>query len=447
MYHSIQYHRVLCKRSRCTCSFIVAALSMFSVVGAIASDKTDTPLNLKSLIEQVLQNNPEIPRTRASWQSAKAKTDQVSAYPDPMLSYSVAPQTIFSKQSDYGQIINVSQVMPWPGKLNVKKEIAQWQASAIRETIGTTRLALIAASKMQFADWQYVHAAIELNTQNKSLLQEFKNIAEIKYSAGRASKQDVLRAEVEFTLLEKTDEALNRQKATIAAQINNLLNWASKSPLAMPNQDVVPYPLIDIRRLPQLVLQSHPRLKQINASLVAAEKQQLLAKREFYPDIQLKVSYNSLRMNTDNQFTVGVGFNIPLSEKRNAAVDEASFKKSTLNWRKQSLIAEINKLIQIHHARVVESEQVIKLFESRILPLAEDNLKAARSDYESGQGNFLDMITAEQNLIRLQLQLLETRSNYKKQVALLEEISGGSEILEKSYLSGKAPSNDRRYMQ
>jgi len=395
-------------------------------------DSSSQTLQLAPFIQKVLQQNPKILQTQAAWESSQSRISQVSAYPDPMLSYSLAPQTVFSDQTNYGQIITASQHLPWPGKQQLKGEIAQWQANAAQENMITTRLALIAASKIRYADWQFVHAAIRINEQNKILLEEFKNIAEIKYSAGRASKQDVLRAEVERTLLARKDEELTREKNIITSQINTLLNQKPDNHVSPPNIEFTRHVSIDITKLKEIVLRDHPQLKQINANVVASEKKLALAKQNFYPDVQLKASYNNLRMNTDNRFTLGIGINIPLQEKRQSAVDEASLNKRKLNWQKQALIAKIQNSLQMYYSRLTESEQIIQLYESRLLPLTDENLQAARSDYESGQGNFLDMITAEQNLIELQLQLAKTHANYQQHYALLEELSGGQEILQQA---------------
>jgi len=58
--------------------------------------------------------------------------------------------------------------------------------------------------------------------------------------------------------------------------------------------------------------------------------------------------------------------------------------------------------------------------------LAEENLAAAQSDYESGRGGFLDLISAEKNLMQTQLQLEQARADYLRRRGILEHAIGES---------------------
>jgi outer membrane protein TolC len=67
---------------------------------------------------------------------------------------------------------------------------------------------------------------------------------------------------------------------------------------------------------------------------------------------------------------------------------------------------------------------VIGIFRTRLLPLAEDNLAAARADYRAGAGSFLNVIDAEREQLRTEDDLARARADYLRRLAELERWVG-----------------------
>jgi len=367
-------------------------------------------LTTAQLITAVLKRNADIPAMQAAWQVAQARIEQADAFDDPRLSYQIAPQTLAQDHMDFGQSLSISQRLPWPGKRSLRAGAAQFEADASREGITRARLRLTEATQHSYADWYFVHAALRINRINQSLLSEFQNIAEIKYAAGRTSKQDVLRAEVEATLLEHRGIVLERQRREVLSRINTLLQRLPDAPLPQPGG------LAEVSTLPAIVvlrrqaLKNHPDLRALQSHLQASHRRLALSERDFYPDITLSAGYNSLWNQDDKRLTVGASINIPLRGKRND---------------QKTKVAQIMDAVQRAYEQVRENVHVLKLYRDRLLPLAEENLAAAQSDYESGSGGFLDLISAEKNRIQTQLQLQRAQADYHRRLATLERAIGG----------------------
>ena len=372
--------------------------------------------------------NPQLEVVRAIWQASVARIDQQSALDDPMLTYSMAPQTVGSPQIDFGQRIEISQKIPWPGKLRLRKEAAGHEAQAADENIAALRLFISATAKTLVADWYYVHQAIEINRINQTLLAEFRDIAVSRYSTGLASKQDALRAEVEIVLLEHQHIVLDRERRSILAHINTLLN-------RLPGEDIPPPSRLteitmptDVNALQEAALHLRPELK-VQAALIQASKTQTeLAHKEFYPDISLTAGYNSLWDNTDKRFTVGMGINLPLDQsKRHAAQDEARARMKQAEWKSIDLVAKIREEVQIAYDRADESRHVLQLYKNKLLPLADENLDAAKADYQAGKGDFLTLISSEKNRMQTQLQTEQALADTHRHLAELERAVGSLE--------------------
>lgn len=379
------------------------------------------------LVEAVLARNPDLSSTQAAWQASQARIAQASALDDPMLSYAVAPGTAGATGLDFGQKLEISQKIPWPGKLRLRSEIAEHEADAAHEDIGSLRLKLAAATKSAFADWHYIHEAIRINHINTNLLQEFRRIAEMRYSAGLASKQDALRADVEFTMLEHQAIVLERQRREIMARINTLLNRAPDRQLPLPSALSVAAKLPEAKMLRARALKTRPELRALSAHIRAAGTRTGLAQRDYYPDFKLTGGYNSLWNRHAKRFTVGISINLPFDQsKRHASVDEFRAEMQRVEWDKAGAMKQIEAEVQNDYDRVEESIHTLSLFRKRLLPLAKENMEVARLDYQSGNGDFLTLISAEKNLIRTELELEQTKAGYHKRLAELERVVGGS---------------------
>jgi outer membrane protein TolC len=168
-----------------------------------------------------------------------------------------------------------------------------------------------------------------------------------------------------------------------------------------------------------------PELKALAAHIQASESSIGLARRAFYPDFNLKAGYNSLWTEDDKRFTVGVDINLPLNRsKRRAVADAARAKAMQAQWRLTDEEAVVAGEVQRAYDRVEESRHVLTLYRDRLLPLAEENLSAAKADYQAGSGDFLSLLTTEKNLMQTRLQVGQAMAELHRQLAALQRAVG-----------------------
>ena len=88
-------------------------------------------LDRAKVVAAVLARNPDLDVARATWRAAVAAYPSAIALDDPMASYAIAP---FSIGSDvpFGQRIEVSQRLPWPGKRELRGDAAIADAEAMQ---------------------------------------------------------------------------------------------------------------------------------------------------------------------------------------------------------------------------------------------------------------------------------------------------------------------------
>ncbi len=385
-----------------------------------------TQLDLAALRHAVLQRNPTITAMQHAWQAAVERRPQISSLDDPMFSYALAPATIGSNRLDFGQRFELSQRFPWPGTLRLRGEVAQSEAQAASEDLHTVRLQLIEATQHAFYDYYFVERAIDINRVNQDLLLEFQRTAEFRYAAGLVPKQEVLQAEVEHQHLAHRGIVLDRTRVVTVARLNTLLNLPPENTLPPP-----PHELPGVQSLPGMetlraaAVQHRPELRSLALQVEARNADVKLAQLDYFPSVTVSGGYNSLWQEDDLRPIVGVSLNFPLQlNRQKAAVREAQAKERQARARLEEQRARVFFEVSQATENVRENAHVVQLYASSIVPAAEENLTAARSDYETGITDFLILITADKALMLAELSYHQALANYHKGRTQLERAAG-----------------------
>src|SRR5216684_7878855 len=148
--------------ARLSCAALSRSISviLLSVVLAAHAFAQQSPTShtgpitpLSELLAEAEKNNPQIEAARQGWQAAKQVPRQVSTLPDPQFNLqhvSVGSPRPFAgyTNSDFAYLgFGVSQDLPYPGKLRLRGEAAQRDASASRERLESVRRAVLAELK------------------------------------------------------------------------------------------------------------------------------------------------------------------------------------------------------------------------------------------------------------------------------------------------------------
>ena len=381
------------------------------------------PLTAESFTSAVLARNASLSAMRQALVAAVSDIRPAGALPDPMLSVSAAPRT-FGSAMGPGEDIEVSQALPWWGTLEARKEIARADAELARHDLAALRLRLAATARGVFADWVFVHRALAINAANQSVLAELRRIASVRYATGKAPQADVLQAEVERTVLAQQQLKWQRKIAVVAARMNALLDRPPESPIPLPAALPAPAHLPSEAALLQRA-RNHPQLKALEAQEHAARAKAALAGKQRYPQLQVSAGYNSMWPDPAMRPMVGLSFTVPLDQgKYRAEIDAADARARQAEYDLEGERATLLADLSAAYASTREAAQSLALYRDDLVPLSRDALDVALSEYGSGRGGFLEVLTAEQHQLDTELGLARAQSEYFDRWAELERLSG-----------------------
>jgi outer membrane protein TolC len=411
---------------------VASVLVMFLSSGLSRAQDTDSlpriRLVLPELIQEVLARNPELMAARRQWEAATNRITQALSLDDPILSVQLwnFPQN-FNVMQTQNNIFGLAQNLPFPGKLALKGNVASRSAEMTEQAVRAKERELVARLKQAYYDLFLAQKAVQIHHEQVELVRQFVEIANAKFRAGKGSQGDVLKAQVELSLLFQHLPVLEQRRETAEAMLNTLLDRDPASPLGLaqePSQRPLENPIDDLHRL---ALNDRPEIKAAELDVQRNEQSHALAKRQYYPDFN--VAFQRFQnFHADNGFGAYVAMSIPFAfwtkPKYDAGVQEAAAAVAVARAQQQTVENmtrfQINDLL----AKLRATDQMATLYRTTILPQAGQSLEAAQVGYRAGKAGFLDLIDAQRAWRGFQLEYFTALVDRQHQLAELEQVVG-----------------------
>jgi len=391
------------------------------------------PLNLGQLVEETLQNNPEILSAKKRWEVFVERVPQASALEDPMLGFGIInlPTNFSFKEEDMTmKELFVSQKLPFPGKRPLMREMAEKEAEAVSVEIDDKANRIIKEVKTAYFDLSHVYRAREVTQRNKGILETLAKIADTRYSTGEGVQQDVLKAHVETSRMVDELIMLDQKKVALEAKLHSLLNRSEGGSMGEPEELIFrKFPLI-LEELQKTALDSNPTLKAMKTMIEAKEKAHSLAKLDYYPDFTFRFAYgqrdDSPEMNRRDMLSGMVEVNIPIfyESKQSRKVAEKLADMQALTAQYGTMKNEIFYMIASMASMLQRTERQLELYKTGIIPQASIQVKSALSAYTVNKINFMTLLDSQMSLYRYELQYHEALTEYEKNLSSLETAVG-----------------------
>jgi cobalt-zinc-cadmium efflux system outer membrane protein len=401
------------------CMFLVAAAALHA---------EEKPFGPQDLLNGLIQNNPEIQAARFRFEAATKRPSQAGTLPEPTSSYTnLGVGHPFSRlnASEFSyQGFGVSQEFPFPGKLGLASEEAKREAESERQKYRSVVFDLTARLKVAYYEWLTVQKAIELTHQNSDLLSRFEEIARNRYTVGKGLQQDVLKAQLEVSSLEREIAMLDEKRQRAEAEIASLMGVPSIS-LRAPAEvrtSVFSMSLDDLVKATNEAPRIRAEQKMVDARAVGINR----SLKDFRPDFGVNLQWQHTGGNFPDYYMATVEVKIPIyyARKQRYALEESY---SRLNEAKQNYrSAQQGAVYQVkeQYLAIQSSERILNLYKTTLLPQAQLTVDSAASAYEVGNIDFLSLVTNLTSLISLERQYYDEVARHEEALARLEPIVG-----------------------
>lgn len=414
---------------------VLCALSWQSVPGLAQGNGTTKLLN--DLIKQALQNNPAIKAAERRWRAAQTRPSQVSTLPDPVFSYTRFGESVETRVGPQEQVFSLSQRLPFPGKLSSKELVSQKEALIEQQKFEMVKRDVVYQVKAAYYDLYRIDHSLEVLDNYLAVLEDFTQVAQVKYATGQGIQANVLKAQVEISDVIKRRIDFDKMRQSVSARLNALLGRSQERGLPVVMTVDTQRVTIDETALLARAKQNRQEIHALNAGIAKTQYMRRLAKRNFWPDLNVQANLIDVSEGMSsapdagkNAWSVMLGINLPIwFGQRQAAVREAdeltAANRESLEDTENKIAAEIRDLV----VQVRLAERALELYEQGLLTQAETSLESALASYRTGNLDFMSLLDAERMLLNLNLGYVKEQAHYRKQLAALERATGGTESI------------------
>lgn len=412
---------------------------------ALPVQAQNSVLSAAEAVKTAVSGNPGLAEMQARFRAMSEIPSQMGTLPDPVVSFGAMnfPTDSFDRdQEPMTQLqVGISQAFPFPGKLNLREEAAEFDAQAAFYTADEMRLMLIANVQQKWWQIFYLDRAIDTIRSNQVLLKQFIDVAKTKYETGKGLQQDVLLAQLEQSKLIDKNIQIQALRSNQAILLNTMMNLRANAEVSLPRTVNKSLPtILNEHRLYQLAAIHRPIIKQREQTVAASESRLDLAKRNEYPDFNVAVNYGNRSGNNpmpmsgsrSDFVSVMVGIKVPLylGRKQSKAIRQKSSELEKNHYavldEKGRVSAEISTAVTDYR----RAGQQMSLFGSGIVPQARQTVQSMLAGYQVSKVDFLNLVRSQIILLNYELQYWKSLSEAKQALAKIQAAVGEESIYE-----------------
>jgi outer membrane protein TolC len=226
---------------------------------------------------------------------------------------------------------------------------------------------------------------------------------------------------------------MDQMAASLRSRLLGMLDLDPTTPLGPTRDDpprLHPKPVDDLLRLGQ---EMRPEIAASNHRIRSAEERVDHARKSYLPDLTLKLDYiqigepaaRGLEDAGKDAVAVGASINLPIWLGKNGArVREAEALAAASRSRLRGAVARTRAEIQDALLGVRASLETVGLYETSILPQAEQTFLATQAAYQTGEADFLTYLDSERAFLDLRIAHARALSDLGSRYALLERAVG-----------------------
>ena len=413
-----------------------------------AAGARDGSVTLRGFIVEALAENPAIQAAEQTAQAKAQRIAQVTALPDPVLSTKTLPEPVRTAEGDNFFILNVKQRLPVPQKLDRAGRIALEEARIALSRLEETRLAVIADVKRAYFQLYIIDKSIEVTVGNRDLLRGLIDVARAQVASGRRGQDDVLRAQVELSNLEAELIDLRQRRVTVVARLNELMARDKTQPIGRVEDFTVRQAELRLKDLLDKAVDANPALARLKQKIERQRQSVELAKLAYWPDFTVgfewmpmesrrafrpsinpmtgrRPRFSRLSEDGSDNWAVTFGLTLPIwFDKNEAGIREAQHNLSASRQEYESARQRVDFDVTDSLARVQSQRELATLFDTTIIPQAQQTYRVSQASYITGKTDFLNVIDNWRKWLVFTIQYYRSLGELERSVADLEQAIG-----------------------
>ena len=418
------YHRLV----------LIAVLSSLSL--SVMAGPND-PLSLGEAEQLALDTDPVTRGLNAGAEGFEDLAVAQGQLPDPKIKLGMmnVPVNSFAVDAEpMTQIqVGVQQMFPPGETLRYRREYTEAMADVEKAKILERKLKLLREVRQRYLDLYYRSNADRILQQNRTLFSDLVAITQRQYAAGRDNQHDVLRAQLELSLLDDRIMDMEQQEEVARAGLARYVVYEQASrplPEAFPELKGIP-PRDQVRQN----LPDHPLVMIEDAAIDAGKKKVAEAEQQYKPGWSVDVTYgNRNGMNADgsgrpDMLSAMVMIDVPLFTNKRQDKKLSAARKQNLAQRfsRDDRLLELSSMLETEYSNWTRLRERLDLYRQRASLDARANAESTLNAYQSDTADFTTLMRAQLTELNTQLDMLRIHVELAKAQARLLYLTGETE--------------------
>lgn len=412
-------------RAAVACLFLL----LLSAAGATVRAESLNPegeLTLGRALDAALRGNPDLAASAYEINAAQARIIQAGLRPNPELGIELEnfAGTGDVKRADALETtLSLSQVIELGNKRSLRRSVAEADLDVVSIEQRARELDLLAEVTRRFIDVVAAQERVRFAGEATSLAEQTLQAISARVDAARSPEAERSRAQIALTRarVEQRQAASELRSARYALSAS----WGSPEP-AFSTARAELFQLRSVDSFPALMarVEQSPDFLRFASETRLRQSELALAQAQARPNLSFSVGVRRFEESDDAALVAGFSMPLAVYDRNQGAIREAKARiEQTDAIREAARIRARASLLALYQELDAAKARVDTL-RSEALPQAQLALDQTRSGYERGRFSFLELGTAQQELLALRAATIDAAADYHRMLAEIERLTG-----------------------
>jgi cobalt-zinc-cadmium efflux system outer membrane protein len=380
--------------------FRIVALSALLALNNRLAAEPALVITLAGVTERLRAQNPDLAAARLRIDEAVGRMKQAGRPHNPEL------ETAIEQNSDFREgiiEIGVSQRFPVADRLRLEKGISVTQLKAAEAEVREVERQLVARAKSSVIRVLAIRQRRKLLRNQIALATEFSEKLSAASQKGEGSAFDAATARLEAASVSAQLRQLDAEETAAVGELKPLLGMQTGESISVSGSletPALPPGGADPARRPDF----QAAMLEVDASRQGVDLQQALR----YQDVEAGLFAAAERSEDvpdgyDNDAIIAFRFRIPLPlwDKNEGAIEEAQATHERRKLEATALARNIRLEAESDRAQMIEWAKLVRELDETLLPLAEEQSKAADEAYAQSQADIQTVFRSREKSLQL----------------------------------------------
>ncbi|HQX78117.1 MAG TPA: TolC family protein [Steroidobacteraceae bacterium] len=387
-------------------------------------------LTLADALDAALRNHPDLRASAFELSAAQARSVQANLRPNPELALELENFGGSGEASDTGALettLSLSQVLELGGRRALRRNSAAAGLEVASIEQQARELDVLAEVAARFIDVVASQEQEQLAVESVRLAQFTLDSIDGRVAAGRSPLAEQSRARIALTRA----RIERRQAASELGTARHVLaaSWGSPEPDFTTARAAL-FELRAVDPVQTLIdrLDASPDLARYASEARLREAELRLARVQARPNLAVSLGLRRLEETGDTALVAGISLPLAFSDRNQAAIREAQVRLDQTGALAAAARVRARASLLALYQQVSADRERVETLRKEALPQAQLALEQTRGGYERGRFSFLDLITAQEELLALRGAAIDAAADYHRLLAQIERLTGVAAI-------------------